>query len=132
MPANGGTVEYGLRRSTVVSAFRQGTVTAEEVCDAHPELLRMARYAGKPAGEACPICDGNELVHVTFAFGSRLPAGGRCVATQHDLSLLGSREGEVTCYVVEVCHSCSWNHLARRFSLGGQGIGHPARSLPAR
>jgi hypothetical protein len=30
---------------------------------------------------------------------------------------------EVACYVVEVCTSCCWNHLAQRYLLGRRHVG---------
>ena len=30
---------------------------------------------------------------------------------------------EVACYVVEVCTSCYWNHLAQRYLLGRRHVG---------
>jgi hypothetical protein len=44
-------------------------------------------------------------------FGSRLPAGGRVVATRAELAKLAASGTDRRCYTVEVCTSCRWNHL---------------------
>jgi hypothetical protein len=118
-----GRVEYRLARNSVVSEFRKGRLSRIDVCDAHPELLRAARNVGRPTSEDCPICEEDKVVHVSFAFGQRLPAGGRCVDSAQELAKLARRVTESACYVVEVCPSCSWNHLASMFVVGGRAQG---------
>ncbi|MGH9079578.1 MAG: DUF5318 family protein [Acidimicrobiales bacterium] len=124
----GGRVEYLLARNAVVREFKRCRLSRLDVCDAHPELLRAARNLGRLTGERCPICEEAELVDVTFVFGSRLPAGGRCVASRSELARYWRRKDPVVCYVIEVCTECSWNHLARMYPAGA-GVGDkPARS----
>ncbi len=122
LPARGteGRVEYRLARNAVVSQYRKGRLSRLDVCDAHPELLRAARNIGTPLGESCPICEEAQLVHVTYVFGRRLPAQGRCPATRRELERLCRRTEEVACYVVEVCPGCAWNHLLRMYPAGGR------------
>ncbi len=121
-PATGGEgrVEYRLARNAVVSDFNKGRLSRLDVCDAHPELLRAARNVGVPREEECPICAEANLMHVTYVFGARLPAHGRCPATATELARLCRRTDEVACYVVEVCPLCAWNHLARTYPAGGR------------
>jgi hypothetical protein len=114
-----GSVDYRLARNLVVSRYLKGELTAVEVCDAHPELLRAAIGAGQGSGEECPICHDVELRHVCYVFGQRLPAGGRCVASLGDLTKLVGKGRNLYCYVVEVCTNCAWNHLARAFPVKG-------------
>lgn len=114
-----GVVDYRLARNAVVAEFRQGRQTRIDVCDAHPDLIRAARNIGEAAGEDCPICEATEMVHVSYVFGPRLPASGRCV-TGDELLRYERRAQELACYVVEVCPDCSWNHLARAFPVGGR------------
>jgi hypothetical protein len=113
-------VEFRLARNAVVADYRAKRVTREDVCDAHPELLRAAK-AGQLTNEECPICEDDDLVHVTYAFGPRLPARGRCVDSLAEMRRLDRSGDELSCYVVEVCPTCSWNHLVRRVPLGGRG-----------
>ena len=113
--------DYALARRAVLRDFRSGALTRLDVCDAHPELLRAARNAAISQPEECPICEDETLVHVSYVFGSRLPAHGRCVTSQAELAKLHRRPTVLACYVVEVCPACSWNHLARSFPVGGRG-----------
>ena len=124
----GGQVEYALARNAVVREYQRGRLSRLDVCDAHPELLRAARNLGDATGEPCPICEQADLVEVTFVFGSRLPSGGRCVATKTELDRYWRRKEPVVCYVVEVCAECSWNHLTRMYPAGSGIAPVPARA----
>lgn len=117
-----GQVDYGLVRRHTVDEFRRGRLSRRDVCDAHPELMRAARNVGRGTAAPCPICEDGSLVLVSFAFGAKLPASGRCVVTAGEMARLSRRCDESTCYVVEVCTSCHWNHLRRRFPLGGSRV----------
>lgn len=114
----GGVIDYRLARMAVVSEFRKGRLARHEVCDAHPELKRAAAMASEPTSMECPICEDDQVVLVTYAFGARLPSSGRCITAKDELSKLAKGRDSLTAYVVEVCPSCSWNHLARTFLLG--------------
>ncbi len=126
MPAgvSGGTgasVDYALVRRHAVNEFHRGRLGRRDVCDAHPELMRAARNLGRASGSECPICgEEDALVLVSFAFGRHLPASGRCLSTAAELAGLARRADESTCYVVEVCTACAWNHLRERFAVGGR------------
>jgi hypothetical protein len=114
-----GHVDYRLTRNLVVSEFRKGRLSRQDVCDAHPELLRAAANVGEETREDCPICEAGELRLVSYVFGTRLPASGTCVASKRELTKL-SKGRQLTCYVVEVCPNCSWNHLSRSFGVGSR------------
>ena len=114
----GGVIDYRLARMGVVSEYRKGRLARHEVCDAHPELRRAAKSASEPTEMECPICEDDNIVLVTYAFGARLPASGRCITTKGELAKLAKGRSQLAAYVVEVCPSCSWNHLARTFLLG--------------
>jgi hypothetical protein len=113
-------VEYRIVRNGLVKDVEQGRVQRVDVCDAHPELLRAARNVGKPTKDDCPICKEQRLVTVTFVFGAKLPAGGRCPGTAAELKALCRRPEPVLCYEVEVCPSCAWHHLMRKYPAGGE------------
>jgi hypothetical protein len=117
---SGGRVEYRLARNAVVKEFHRGRLSRLDVCDAHPELLRAARNVGVALSEECPICEEAAVVHVTYVFGPRLPAHGRCTSSPEELARLCRRADEVVCYVVEVCPACAWNHLVRMYPAGGR------------
>jgi len=109
------SVEYRLVRNAKAAAVRSGRLSAEDVCDAHPELLRAARNIGRPTEDRCPVCDDAVTVEVTYVFGAKLPAGGTCPGTATELKRLLRREEPVQAYTVEVCTACKFHHLLRRF-----------------
>jgi len=112
-------VEYRLVRNGLVREVAKGRLLKTDVCDAHPELLRAARNVGRRTKEPCPICVTCTLVTVTFVFGAKLPAGGRCPGTVAELKALCRRPEPVLCYEVEVCPECSWHHLMKKYPAGG-------------
>ena len=93
------------------------------------------RNLGRPSGEGCPICEESDLVEVTFVFGSRLPPGGRCVATQTELTRYWRRKEPVVCYVIEVCAGLLVEppgpHVPRRCGGGGGDPQAPTGDGPA-
>lgn len=115
-----GLIDYRLARRNLIDAFRRGRLSRVEVCDAHPELIRAAVHLGTEVDEVCPICQDDKLVLVRYAFGPRLPNHGRCIADNAELAKLAATRDQLTCYLVEVCRSCHWNHLARSLELGRQ------------
>jgi RNA polymerase subunit RPABC4/transcription elongation factor Spt4 len=124
--AQGAVVEFGLVRRALLRRIAEGTLRYEDICDAHPELLRAATNLGRMTGENCPVCHDQDLVEVTYVFGARLPAGGTCPTTRAELLKLERREEPVLCYAVEVCTACKFHHLARKWSAGGK---RPRRSV---
>ena len=125
--APNGVVDFRLQRNGVVKEYKKGRLTRLDVCDAHPELIRNAKHASRPATEECPICETpGELRLVTYVFGSRLPASGRCILSARELAKLDRGRAELAAYVVEVCRTCNWNHLLQSFPVGGR-TGRAAR-----
>lgn len=118
-PGAVGEVDYRLARRRVLRQLKLGQVTRNDVCDAHPELLRAARGIGQPTSEICPVCEDAALAHVTYAFGPRLPASGKLVETAAQLARMDRGPVELACYTVEACAACGWNHLHRSFTVGG-------------
>ena len=116
----GATVDYRLARAATLKAWKSGQLGRHEVCDAQRELHRNAEFCGQPTGRQCPVCSTEDLVEVTYVFGTRLPKHGRCVTTRTEMQRLQHRASQSTGYVVEVCTGCGWNHLVRRYTLGGR------------
>jgi len=111
-----GEIDYRLARQSLISEYRKGRLARHEVCDAQPELLRAARNVGEESSRTCPICEEANVVLVSYVFGPRMPAHGRCITTRTELQKLSRSAGvDLACYVVEVCPGCRWNHLARTF-----------------
>lgn len=115
----GGRVDYRLARNAVVTEFHKGRLSRLDVCDAHPELLRAAQNVAEETDEDCPICEEAKVRLVSYAFGSRLPPSGTCVTNRGDLARLSRNGRDLSCYVVEVCPVCGWNHLAQTFLVTG-------------
>jgi hypothetical protein len=118
-PGRGGVVDHRFMRRALVNEYRRGRLRRDQVCDAHPELIRAAVNVGDPTSVTCPICEEHRLVLVTYVFGPRLPAHGRCVSTKRELRALNRRTDELTAYIVEVCSECRWHHLLRVLPVGG-------------
>lgn len=118
--AEGAVVEFRLVRQTLLARVASGQLRLEDICDAHPELLRAARNLGRSLGEDCPVCDAPDLKEVTYVFGAKLPPGGTCPLNVAALRKLERRVEPVQCYAIEVCVACHFHHLARRWSAGGK------------
>ena len=116
----GGLVDHRMARRATINEVQRGRLGREEVCDAHPELMRAARSVGKRTEAICPICEEDNLVLVTYVFGPRLPSHGRLAADNDELLVFHRRPEEYTAYVVEACCSCRWHYLVRALPIGGQ------------
>jgi hypothetical protein len=110
-----GVVDYTLAKRALVRSVRGGLLSRLEVCDAHPELLRAARYLGDEASRPCPICSKYELRLLAYVYADGLRRNnGRAFQVAEALALAAATRGG-KCYVVEVCTDCCWNHLSEAF-----------------
>lgn len=124
-------IDYALARRATLGDLFAGRISSLDVCDAHPYLIRAAKYHGEPTKKRCPVCRGADpLINVTYTYGDELgPSSGRVRATK-ELPGLASRYGELNVYVVEVCPPCGWNHLITSYVIGtGEP---PAKKQPRR
>lgn len=115
-----GVVDHRLTRRHLINEYRRGRLRKDQVCDAHPELIRAARNLGAESRTTCPICQAAKLKLVTYVFGSRLPSHGRCVSTAKEMATLNQRADDLTAYVVEACVECHWHHLLRVIPVAGR------------
>ena len=115
-----GVVDHRLVRRHLINEYRRGRLRQDQVCDAHPELIRAAKNVGTDSNSMCPICQQARLKLITYVFGSRLPSQGRCVSTAKELAALNQRADDLTAYVVEACVECRWHHLLRILPVGGR------------
>lgn len=111
-------VDYGLARRAILASVRAGRVPLADVCDAHPYLLRAAKFHGESTQDRCPICRKANVTHVTYVYGDELGEYAGRVKREPELDEMATEYGEFRVYVVEVCQSCSWNHLATSYVLG--------------
>jgi Family of unknown function (DUF5318) len=123
MTSRRSVVDYGLARRATLASVRAGRTTVTDVCDAHPYLLRAAKFHGEPTDDSCPICRKAKLTHVTYVYGDELGQYEGRVKQSRELAEMAAEYGEFRVYVVEVCQSCGWNHLASSYVLG---TGEPA------
>ena len=76
-------VDYGLARRAALADLFSGGLTVDDACDAHPYLLRAAKYHGEPTEKPCPVCQKERLTHVTYVYGEQLGRyAGRVKATR--------------------------------------------------
>jgi hypothetical protein len=116
------TVDYGLARRAALTDLFAGRVSTMDVCDAHPYLLRAAKYHGEPTATPCPVCKRGPLIHVTYTYGDAFKdTNGRVRATA-ELAAMERQHRAFTVYVVEVCRDCAWNHLVTSYVLGTDGV----------
>lgn len=111
-------VDYALRRRSLLAEVYSGRTGVTEVCDANPYLLRAAKYHGKTSSVMCPICRKEQLTLVSWVFGEHLGAVSGSARSAEELVLLATRYDEFAVHVVEVCRTCSWNHLVKSYVLG--------------
>lgn len=111
-------VDYALRRRSLLAEVYSGRTGVSEVCDANPYLLRAAKFHGKPSSVMCPICRKEQLTLVSWVFGDHLGAVSGSARTAEELVMLATRYDEFSVHVVEVCRTCSWNHLVKSYVLG--------------
>jgi hypothetical protein len=123
-PPSGPTVDYRLARRAALAEIRNGSLDTGHVCDAHPELMRAAKNIGEEAPAKCPVCSHESLRLVRYVYGDDLKRdNGRVVYPNDWLDELAQRHEQFTCYVVEVCVDCAWNHLLRAYQAGTR-FGH--------
>lgn len=115
-----GLVDHRLARRMLIAQVKKGRIPLDQVCDAHPELIRAARNVGTLTSTRCPICEEADLRLVTYVFGPGLSPQGRCVSTAKEMRQLDNRPAELNAYVVEACIECQWNHLLRVIPVGGK------------
>lgn len=120
-------MDYTLRRRSLLAEAYSGRTGVSEVCDANPYLLRAAKFHGKPSRVICPICRKEQLTLVSWVFGEHLGAVSGSARTAEELILLATRFSEFAVHVVEVCRTCSWNHLVKSYVLGAARPARPPR-----
>lgn len=123
-------MDYALQRRSVLADLYAGRATVLDVCDAHPYLQRAARYHGEASETTCPVCRKERLTHVHYVYGEELGKASGQAKTIADLHRMGMDHREFQVYVVEVCRTCGWNHLAMSYVLGRDGL--PGRDGSAR
>lgn len=123
----GGVVDHRMARRALLNEYRRGRVSRDDLCDAHPELVRAAVHHGEKSSRTCEVCAEADVVLVTYAFGPGLPSNGRLIVDRNDVARLTRTGRDYTAYVVEVCPGCRWHHLLRALPVPGTRPGRLAR-----
>lgn len=118
VPLQRQVIDYALARRALLVQLSRGQLTASDVCDAHPDLQRAARYHGEVSEVGCPICRKTRLTRVTYAYGDELQHASGRARSSRTLDALSQRYANIRIYVVEVCQSCGWNHLTVSYLTG--------------
>lgn len=114
-------VDYALQRRALLADVHAGRVGVADVCDADPYLLRAARFHGEASDQTCPVCRRERLTQVSWIFGEALGNAAGSAREPAELERLAARCADFSVYVVEVCRTCSWNHLVLSYVLGTGG-----------
>jgi Family of unknown function (DUF5318) len=116
-------VDYALQRRALLADVHSGRVGVAEVCDASPYLLRAARFHGEPTEQSCPVCRKERLTLVSWIFGEELKHAAGSARKPEEIEQLANQYADFSVYVVEVCRTCSWNHLVLSYVMGTGGSG---------
>jgi hypothetical protein len=109
-------IDYTLAKRALLRDSQRGLRSVNDICDAHPELMRAARHVGEPTRVDCPVCGKDKLVLLAYVYGDALKQeNGRVWSLGSGLRLAAAHPG-ACCYVVEVCRACQWNHLREAFT----------------
>lgn len=111
-------MDYALQRKSVLADVYAGRIGVAEVCDASPYLLRAAKFHGRPSSNLCPICRKEQLTLVSWVFGDKLGTVSGSARSTEELLRLATMYEEFSVHEVEVCRTCSWNHLVQSFVMG--------------
>jgi hypothetical protein len=114
-------VDYALQRRAVLAEVKSGRTGVSDVCDASPYLVRAAKFHGVPTEIDCPVCRKESLTHVYWVYGDEIKNQAGSARLPDELEVMARAYGEFSVYQVEVCRTCSWNHLVSSFVLGSKG-----------
>ena len=107
-----------MQRRALLADVHSGKVGVVDVCDASPYLLRAARVHGEPSGQTCPGGREERLSQVSWIIGEALKHAAGSARTPAEIEQLANLYSDFSVYVVEVCRTCSWNHLVLSYVMG--------------
>src|SRR3989440_12898034 len=89
-----GVVDYTLAKRALLREFRTGLLSRLDICDAHPELLRAAKYVGHRTSKACPVCRREDLRLLAYVYADDLKAdNGRVWKLSEALTIAAAHRG---------------------------------------
>jgi hypothetical protein len=122
-------VDYSLRRRAVLESLRRGSTSSEDACDAHPYLLRAAKFHGERIRRPCPVCDRISLSLLRYVYSEELGQYSGRLRTAAEVVDMAASYGHLAVYVVEVCRRCAWNHLVASYVVGDGTPRRPPRRV---
>ena len=123
-------VDYSLQRRATLEALHRGLSTATDVCDAHPHLLRAARFHGETSPRPCPVCSHLALSLLRYVYSDELGQYSGRIRSAAEVVRMSAEFGHLKVYVVEVCQDCAWNHLLASYVVGDGAPRRPPRRAP--
>ena len=111
-------IDYALQRKARLAEVHSGRRAVADVCDASPYLLRAAKFHGRPSPTLCPICRKEQVTLVSWVFGDKLGQVSGSARSAEEIARLATSAEEFSVHVVEVCRTCSWNHLVQSYVAG--------------
>jgi hypothetical protein len=115
-------IDYSLVKRATLADLYAGRLSTLDVCDAHPYLLRAAKYHGEAGTADCPVCKRESLTLVNYVYGDELKDAAGQVRATVELAKMAHDYADLTVYVVEVCRNCGWNHLTTSYQIGTNGL----------
>lgn len=115
-------VDYSLQKRALLRDVHEGRIGQREVCDASPYLKNAARFHGEATDERCPVCRRDNVTLVHYVYGDELRQSAGQARKLAELPAMAMTLREFQVFVVEVCRSCSWNHLIERYLLGRDAL----------
>lgn len=125
-------MDYALKRRALLAEVRSGRAGIDDVCDASPYLLRAAKFHGVATDVVCPVCRKEPLTHVFWVYGDEIKHLAGSARGPAELESMAGTFGEFSVFQVEVCRTCSWNHLVSSFVMGNTGEPAPRRRRAAK
>ncbi len=124
-------VDYALARRSVLAEVSAGRPTSSRcVTPIRTYSEPRSSTAGGSDVVCPPICRKEQLTLVSWVFGDKLGQVSGSARTSDELARLAETAEEFTVHVVEVCRTCSWNHLVQSYVLGA--VPAPPRPRRAR
>lgn len=120
-------MDYALQRRAVLAEVMSGRTGVTEVCDASPYLVRAAKFHGVATDQTCPVCRKEPLTNVFWIYGDEIKHMSGSARSPRELESMAVTFAEFDVYQVEVCRTCSWNHLIASFVMGSGGADEAPR-----
>lgn len=120
-------MDYALQRRAVLAGVMSGRTGVTEVCDASPYLVRAAKFHGVVTDQTCPVCRKEPLTNVFWIYGDEIKHMSGSARSPRELESMADTFAEFDVYQVEVCRTCSWNHLIASFVMGSAGADEAPR-----